>query len=228
MQQRRTEAKRNADALKQMCRYRLDYRWQPDGRLTAILTVTLMDGHVMRFTSSADPRAVATQIMGMRPEVGSFLGKVWKGVKKVTKKVATSGVFKIASTALAAAAPVLGPIAPAALAASAGMKATTALLAARTHAANGNKDAAAKLVAYATKAADVGDKIQLKAAAKVVAPKLGAALAKKKAAPTKGAPRALPASTAKKPAASVPLNAAVRDHAQQASARLYTMMLRPA
>lgn len=229
MRARREEAQRNAAALRQMVRYRLDYRWNRDGKLTAILTVALADGHLMRFTSSADPREVAGA-MGLHPEVGfGFLKKAWKGIKKITKKVATSGVFKVASTALAAAAPLLGPIAPAALAASAGMKATTALLAARQHSAAGNKDAAAKLVQYASTASNLGDKIQLKAAVKTVAPKLKAAA--KKPGAKLNRPKLLPKGVSfAKPAkpATVPLGAAVRDHAQAASGKLYTMLLKPA
>ena len=112
--------------------------------------------------------------------MGSFLGGLWKGIKKVAKKVATSKVFKTATTALAAAAPALGPFAPAALAASTAMKASTYLLAARQHAAKGDPVSKAK-------------------AKKLV--QAAAVIAKKQ--PT-------------------------MDVAQKQSAKLYTMLLRPA
>lgn len=233
MQARRSEARVNAEAFRQnIARYRLDGHWLPNGKYQAVLTVTLPDSHSFRFTSEVDPHDIARLTMAIRPEVGGFLGDIWKGVKKVTKKIATSKVFKAASTALAAAAPALGPLAPAAMAASTGMKMTTALVAARSHAAAGNTDAASQLVSYANKAAKLGASITTKAAAKGLPTSLTTAASSIKLAPKK--PGAKP--VAKKPAAkklaapisTVPLQAAMRDHAQQASAKIYTMMLRPA
>jgi hypothetical protein len=216
MQVRRAQAKTNAHAFRQnVARYRLDGGWLPSGKYLAVLTVTLPDQHTFRFTSECDPHDVARLTMAIRPEVGSFLGDVWKGVKKVTKKVATSGVFKVATSALALAAPALGPLAPAALAAAGALKATRALVAARAHSAKGNKDAAAKLVAYANKASKVSAAINVKASER------GLPTSMKSAASSVSKGK-------KKPAKVVPIDDAVRDHAQQASAKVYTMLLRPA
>lgn len=151
---RRAEVGADAHAVRAIFRHRIDWHWLQTGELEAVLTVSLPDGHEMRFRAKCDPHEVATALASLRPEIGGFsLGGLWKGIKKITKAVATSKVFKLAGTAIAMAAPALGPIAPAALAAAAGMKGATALLAARTHAAKGNHEAAKKLVAYASKAA---------------------------------------------------------------------------
>jgi hypothetical protein len=235
MQARRSEARENAEAFRaNVARYRLDGHWMPDGKYQAVLTVTLPDSHSFTFTADADPHDIARLTTAIHPEIGGFLGDIWKGIKKVTKKVATSKVFKAAGTALAAAAPALGPLAPAAMAAAAGMKVTTALVAARSHAAAGNMDAASTLVDYASKAAQVGAAISTKAAARGLPSSLKAAAGSIKLAPKKGAAKPVkgkaPATKAKPkaPAKSVPLAAAVLDHSQQASAKIYTMMLRPA
>jgi hypothetical protein len=233
MQARRAEARENADAFRaNVARYRIDGRWLESGKYQAILTVSLPDSHVFRFTSEVDPHDIARLTMAMRPEVGNFLGDIWKGVKKITKKVATSKVFKAAATALAAAAPALGPLAPAAMGAATAMKMTTALVAARSHAAAGNTDAASQLVDYANKAAKLGAAINVKAAARGLPTSLKAAAGSLKLSPAGKAKKPL-AKPAAKPAAKptgkvIPLEAAMRDHAQQASARIYTMMLRPA
>jgi hypothetical protein len=140
-------------------RHRIDYHWLPDKRIEAVLTITLPDGNAMVFTAQADPHQIAAALAAQNPEIGGFsLGKLWKGVKKVAKGVATSKVFKLAGTALAAAAPAFGPLAPAMLGASAAMKASTALLAAKHHAAKGNKAGAQQLIEYAQKAVKVVDK----------------------------------------------------------------------
>jgi hypothetical protein len=153
---------------------------------------------MFRFTSQADPKEIAAALVAARPQVGGFLGSIWKGIKKVAKGVATSGVFKAAGKALAFIAPALGPLAPVAMAAGAAVKGTTALLAARSHAAKGNKAAADQLVKYASKATGVAAKL----------------------APPKAAARAKSPATA---AAQAHL-----DQAQQSSAKIYSLLLKPA
>ncbi len=201
--ERSRERQRNVQAVKRaVFRHRIDYHWLPDERIEAVLTITLPNGHTFRFTAQADPHEIAAGLAAMHPEVGGFsLGKLWKGIKKTAKAVATSGVFKTAASALAMAAPALGPLAPMALGASAAMKASTALLAAKTHAAKGTpqgKAAAAKLVEYAGAAAKVVDRTALR----MPAPKAGA--------------RALPPS------------AAIVDTANVSSQKVYAMLMRPA
>lgn len=188
-----------ADVRRHLFRQRLDYHWLPDHRIEAVLTVTLPDGHSFRFTAQADPHEIASVLAAMHPEVGGFsLGKLWKGVKKVAKSVATSKVFKVAGSALAMAAPALGPLAPAALAASAGMKASTALLAAKVHADKGNKAGADKLIKYAAGAAKVADKANAKVPSK------------------------------KPKAKQVPASAKVLDAANATSQKVYSLLLKPA
>jgi hypothetical protein len=139
-------------------RHRIDWNWLDDGSIEAVLSLTLPDGHAFRFRASADPKEIAEALNALHPEVGGFMGNLWKGVKKVAKTVATSKVFKVAASALAIVAPALGPLAPVAFAAGAGMKASGALVAARAYAAkggSGNKAKAAKLVEYATNASKV-------------------------------------------------------------------------
>jgi hypothetical protein len=134
----------------QVMRCRLDHRWLKNGRIQAILTVTLPNGHMVRHTAECDPHDILAAVRASNPAfVGFSLGGLWKGIKKVAKGVATSKVFKAAGTAMMAAAPFLGPLAPIALTAAAGMKASTALLAAKAHAAAGNTAAAQTLVSYA-------------------------------------------------------------------------------
>jgi len=136
-------------------RCRVDHHWLPSGEIEAILTISLPDNHAFRFAATCDPKVLMQLIAAQNPGVGFSLKSLWKGVKKVAKGVATSKVFKMASTALASIAPALGPLGAPALAAAAAMKGTTALLAARTHAAKGDpasKAKAAALVKYAEKA----------------------------------------------------------------------------
>jgi hypothetical protein len=196
---RRNEARASVAQIgADVFRHRIDWHWLRDGRIEAVLTVSLPDGHQFRFTAQADPKEIAAAIVAQHPEVGGFLGNLWKGVKKVAKSVATSKVFKLAGTALAAVAPALGPLAPLALGAGAGMKAATALVAARSHAAKGNKAAAEKLVTYA------------KNASKVAATQAPPKAAKKAKSPPKAAAQAH------------------LDTAQSTSAKLYTLLLKPA
>lgn len=141
-----------AQAFRQVARYRLDYTWDDAGRVHAHLTVTLPGGRMFRFAEQGDPYAIYEMVMQHRPDefIGFSLKGLWKGIKKGARAVATSKVFKTASTALAMAAPALGPMAPAAMAAAGAMKASSALLAAKTYAANGDMASAATLVSAAS------------------------------------------------------------------------------
>lgn len=195
---RNNEVGADAHAIRtEVFRHRIDWHWLQNGSIEAVLTVSLPDGHEFRFRAQCDPREIAAALQAAHPEVGGFLGKMWKGIKKVAKTVATSKVFKLASTALAMAAPALGPLAPALLAAGASMKAATALVAARSHAAKGNTEAANELINYATKASK---------AAAIISPPKGSALA------------ARPAAAAHR----THLNAS-----RSAANRTYSMLLRP-
>jgi hypothetical protein len=183
----------------QLFRHRVDWHWLDTGEIEAVLTVTLPDAHVFRFRASADPKQLAVALNELHPQIGGFsLGKMWKGIKKVAKKVATSKVFALATKALALIAPALGPLAPIALAAGASMKAASALTAARVLTAKGDHKGAAQLVDYAAKASS--------AAASSAAPST-----------TKSAIN---------PAAAAQI--AHLSHANGASNKLYRLMLAPA
>ena len=217
---RRRAAAANVAAVKAtMFRSRIDYHWLPDKRIEAVLTITLPDGNHFRFSAQADPHEIAAALAALHPEVGGFsLGGLWKGIKKVAKSVATSKVFKMAGSALAMAAPALGPLAPMALGASAAMKASTALLAAKHHSAKGNKAGADKLIAYAANAAKVVDRTNLKM------PKAGARPATRKATAAKGG---RPAAARPTPLVQLP-SAAVLDSANATAGQLYSLLRRPA
>lgn len=144
-----------------LSRQRLDYVDLPDGSVKAILTVSLPGGVIKRFEAITTPQeaeAVEGEIIGAElamltedgEEIGSFFGKIFKAVKHVVKKVASSKVFKVAAAGLAIAAPVLGPLAPAALAASAGMGVASKLASAGVAAAKGAKKIARALTQEAT------------------------------------------------------------------------------
>jgi len=114
----------------ELTRQRIDYIDQPDGSIVAVLTITLPGGITKRFESKvtraeleqAEGDIVGAELALLGPDfVGFSFGKFIKGVGKIAKSVATSKVFKMAASGLALAAPLLGPIAPIALAASAGM-----------------------------------------------------------------------------------------------------------
>lgn len=138
-------------------RQRLDYETLPNGDVKAILTVTLPGGTVKRFeaiTTKAEAEKVEGEIVAgeiaLSPEALTVVGwNPFKAVAKIAKKVANSKVFKIASTALAVAAPLLGPIAPAALGAAAAMGVASKLAKAGVAAAKG----AGKVAAAITKEA---------------------------------------------------------------------------
>jgi hypothetical protein len=154
-----------------LSKQRLDFTETPDGRVAATLTVTLPGGVQKRFTAyvsakearevSGDVSYAALRAHGYSDdEISGLFGDIFKGVKKiakgavkVVKTVATSKVFKLAAKGLAVVAPALGPLAPAALAVSGGMMATSALVGARAKAARGDKKGAAIATAAAVKLA---------------------------------------------------------------------------
>lgn len=147
-----------ADAAAALSRQRIDYVDKPDGSVDAVLTITLPGGVVKRFTSNVHPaeaQAISGEIIGaeylLNPEVGFSFKKVFKGVGKLAKKVASSKVFALAAKGLAIAAPLLGPIAPAALGAAAGLGVASKLAKAGVAAAHGAKSVAAELTASAHK-----------------------------------------------------------------------------
>jgi hypothetical protein len=207
-----------ADVRRSIFRQRIDYHWLPDKRIEAVLTVTLPDGHSFRFTAQADPHEIAAALAQLHPEIGGFsLGKLWKGVKKVAKGVATSKVFKMAGTALAMAAPALGPLAPMALGASAAMKASTALLAAKVHASKGNAAEANTLIQFASDATKVIDRTS----AKIPNGSPKAKKGKKK----KGAKSEV---VSQAPARALPASAKLLDAANATSSTIYSLLLKPA
>ena len=204
-----------------LSRQRLDYE-EVDGKVRAILTLTLPGGQTMVFSADAS-EAEAEAVEGMwevgiidTDEVGSIFGDIAKGigkavktVGKAAKSIATSKVFKGAGKALAVVAPALGPFAPAAMTVSAGMSTASTLLSARTAAAKGNKAAAAALTMRAKKDAK---RLAPKNAAKllkIAGDKSRSAheLATRAKPKKKGAPRALPKLKPKPRAAASPKTA---------------------
>ncbi len=129
------------------------YQTARDGTEMAVLTLMLPNGQQLVYRAKVDPnesKRVAGAIIGAElayhPEVGFNFGKmlkgVTKGIGKLAKGIATSKVFKLAAAGLAIAAPLLGPIAPVALAASAGMGIASKLSSAGVAAARGAKNVA--------------------------------------------------------------------------------------
>jgi hypothetical protein len=145
---------------------RLDHFETADG-IEAVLTITLPNGKELVFRELASKQEAmrvegnfdiadgieGEEVEGLFGDIGKALGKVAKGVVKGVKAVASSKVFKAAAKGLAVAAPMLGPLAPAALAASGAMATTSALVSARHAAGRGNKKAAAQFTALAVKTA---------------------------------------------------------------------------
>lgn len=137
----------------------LDYIEHPDGSLTAVLTVKFANGHTERFEQKVTPEdmeAVQGEYVGGEYALGGdgevgfgFLKKIAKGIGKAVKAVASSKVFKLAATGLAVASPILGPLAPMALAASAGMGIASKLASGAAAAASGAKKLAAEITASA-------------------------------------------------------------------------------
>jgi hypothetical protein len=142
----------------------------------------------------------------LNPTVGA---SIFKKIGRLAKKVATSKVFALAAKGLALAAPLLGPIAPAALGAAAGLGVASKLAKAGVAAAHGAKSVADAL----TKAAH-SDAVKLTktpaGAAQLLAvanqKRLGAEKAANKG-PETPAPRA---AAVKRPAARAPSPAPAR------------------
>ncbi len=144
---------------------RIDYSVGPNGETVATITLTLQDGSEYTATESTTDEEVeelanafaASEIRLRRQEIGrdlteeeiagffSFIGKAVKAVGDVAKKVVTSKVFKSIGKVVAAAAPVLGPLAPAALAIGGGMMAASKLTSAAIAAKGGAKGTARAL-----------------------------------------------------------------------------------
>ena len=138
----------------------LDYIEHEDGSLTAVLTVTFANGHSERYETLVTPDELDTVhgeyvggeiALGGGTEVGAFgfLKKAFKSIGKVAKAVASSKVFKLAATGLAIASPILGPLGPVALAASAGMGIASKLASGSAAAAAGATQLAASITASA-------------------------------------------------------------------------------
>ncbi len=152
-------------------RQRIDYHVGPDGEQVAILSLTLQDGSEHRFSASVNQEEIdelaatyaAEEQKQMRIEghhteeeiAGwlSFVGDAVKAVGNIAKKVVTSKVFKAAAKGVALVAPVLGPLAPAALALSGGMAVASKLGNAAIAAEAGAKRVAKTLARGAVKEA---------------------------------------------------------------------------
>jgi hypothetical protein len=141
-------------------RQRIDYVNLPGGGVKAILTVTLPGGVVKRFeaiTTAHEAQSVEGDIVGAElalsaRTVGAFRPlRALKKVGKLGAKLASSKVFKLAAAGLAAAAPLLGPIAPVALAAAGGMAVASKLAKAGVAAAKGAQGVAQALTQSAAK-----------------------------------------------------------------------------
>ena len=163
-----------------LVRQRIDYVDLPGGAVKAILTVSLPGGITKRFESittkdeaaQVEGEIVGAELMLRGPDVVGF--NLFKSVGKLAKKVANSKVFKLAAKGLALAAPLLGPIAPAALAASAGMGIASKLAHAGVAAAKGAQSLAREITASAA-----GDARKLTTTAAGAAQLLAAANAKR-------------------------------------------------
>lgn len=185
----------------------LEYIEHPDGTITAVMTVSFPGGPTQRYETTvtrAELESVAGEYVGGElaivgfegGEVGfGFLKNIGKAIGKVAKAVVTSKIMKIAATGLAVASPILGPLAPAALAASAGLGIASKLASAGAAAASGAKEVAKQL----TKAAGI-DASKLTKTAAGAASLLQAANAKRMAADNIPARKAL----ARRPAPAKP------------------------
>lgn len=130
------------DKLESLSRQRIDYSEDANGDTVAVLTVTLGDGGVRRFTAKSSEAEVnklakgianaemrqmkiSGEIAGMGDdEIAGLFGKIFKAVKsvgKVARKIASSKVFKMAGKGLLMAAPLAGPFGPALAAVGGGM-----------------------------------------------------------------------------------------------------------
>lgn len=135
-------------------RQRIDYIDLPGGGTKAVLTITFPGGVTKRFeasTTSDEMKEVSGALLRsvgccMGDEVGrSIFKKIGKRFGKIAKGIAHSKVFALAAKALAIAAPLLGPIAPFALGAAAGLGVASKLAKASVAAAHGAHDVAKKL-----------------------------------------------------------------------------------
>lgn len=137
----------------QLSRQRLDHITRPDGSVDAVLTITLPGGVTKRFVANVtndEAQQVSGEIIGAEvlcnPTVGAFsFKKLGRGLKNMAKKVASSKVFKLAAEGLAIASPLLGPLAPAALGAAAGLGVAAKLAKAGVAAAHGAHEVAKQL-----------------------------------------------------------------------------------
>lgn len=97
-----------------LTRQRIDYVTAPDGRVRAILTVTLPGGLVKTFEASINPNdpievaGIEVGLFGIKAP--KFLRKAIKTVGHVAKAIAHSKVLMLAAGALASAIPFAGPI----------------------------------------------------------------------------------------------------------------------
>ena len=131
-------------------RQRIDFVPLPGGAVKAILTVTLPGGMVQRYeavTTAHEAQSVEGVIVAGELQLAGQVGavrpfKAFKKVGKLASKIASSKVFKLAAAGIAAAAPILGPLAPAALAAAGGMAIASKLASAGVAAAKGAKSIA--------------------------------------------------------------------------------------
>jgi hypothetical protein len=188
----------------ELTRQRIDYKDRPDGSVEAILTISLPGGVTKRYSSvvtKQELEAVAGDIVGaelamLGPDaVGFSFGKFIKGVGKIAKSVATSKVFKMAASGLALAAPLLGPIAPIALAASAGMGVASKLAgsaAAAIKGATSVADALAKSAASDARKLTTTPEGAASLLAAANAKRLGAERVAAKAPPPRAAPPPMP------------------------------------
>lgn len=171
------------ETFEDLSRQRLDFSIGPDGETIAVLTVSLSDGSVHRFSASTNQEEedalAATLATGERqlmriegcPEdeiagMFDFVGKAFKAIGGVAKDIVTSKVFKSAAKGLAAIAPVLGPLAPVALGVSGAMATTSSLVSAATAAKGGAKRSSKRLTQRAM--ADVAKRVTSKKARKAM------------------------------------------------------------
>jgi hypothetical protein len=135
-------------------RQRIDYIDLPGGGVKAVLTISLPGGVVKRFEAATDANEMKEVSGALLRSVGCCLGdevgrsifkKIGKGIGKIAKSVASSKVFQLAAKGLALASPLLGPIAPFALAAGAGLGVASKLAKASVAAAHGAHDVAKAL-----------------------------------------------------------------------------------
>lgn len=135
-----------AQTFEELSKQRLDFSTGPRGETIATLTITFPDGSVHRYSESTDDEEIdqiasaiaaaevqQSEIAGVSMSeediAGLFgsIGKAFKKVGKIARKVVTSKVFRAAAKGLQMAAPALGPYAPAAMAISGGMNVASKL-----------------------------------------------------------------------------------------------------